>query len=205
MYISCPSSPIYIHFRSESELKLQKNDFLQCNFSDICDSSFVSKETTKDRPSHPSVDLFSFCVTKFKWIKNLLLLHHPTLKQFDGGQAPQIIKRKQDCLRLQGRCNYPRSTVLPPHPPSHQSSASVWVLDVSLRLSFSHFFQHISLKLTGWLTYVSQLALGAWLSNWIMDFSTQHPLSYVAVCGSMSGSQNFWVGDWGVFLPWGLY
>jgi len=37
-------------------------------------------------------------------------------------------------------------------------------------------------------SHVSQLALKARLSNWIMDFSTQHRLSYVAVCGSMSGS-----------------
>lgn len=40
---------------------------------------------------------------------------------------------------------------------------------------------------------VSQLALRAGFSNWIMDFSTQHQLSYVEVCGDISGSK-LWVG-----------
>lgn len=97
---------------------------------------------------------------------------------------------------------------LPPYRLLSWSSVSVcvsgWVCKSLSPLSFSHFFQHISLKLTGWLTYVSQLTLKAWLSNWIMDFSTQHQLSYVAVCGSMSGSK-LRAGDWGVFVPWGLY
>lgn len=49
-----------------------------------------------------------------------------------------------------------------------------------------------------------ELTLKAWLSNWIMDFSTQHQLSYVVVRGSVSGSKLL-SGDWGVFVPWGLY
>lgn len=66
------------------------------------------------------------------------------------------------------RPDWPERIVLTPEPPSHthgscQSSLSFCLLSMavhvcgSLSLSNSHFCQHISLKLTGWLTCISQL------------------------------------------------
>lgn len=102
-------------------------------------------------------------------------------------------KKVKEKTRLLGRgLTNPHVLYLPPCT-RRLVSVSGWVCKSLFPLSISHFSQHISLKLTGWLTCVSQLALKAWLSNWIMDFSTQHQLSYVAVCGSMSGSK-LWVG-----------
>lgn len=145
--------------------------------------------------SCPFSDLLSFLL-KCKWrmLTSSALLFK--LDPFGRRSRPRSEAARLFREGVQGLPN-PHVLYLPPYTRtlSHRKLCfcqwlSLWV---SLPLSSSHFFQHISLKLTGWLTYVSQLALKAWLSNWIMDFSTQHQLSYVAVCGSMSGSK-LWVG-----------